>query len=89
MLEKASHSLQEQEQEEQGMMLILKSKLKKKIFGESMRQQDRSAQMVREAGKRAASTGWGRSWGLEDYEAEGEEHREFKGSRSEGHVKWI
>lgn len=30
MLEKASHSLQEQEQEEQGMMLILKSKLKKK-----------------------------------------------------------
>lgn len=54
-----------------------------------MKQQDRSAQMVREAGKRAASTGWGRSWGSEDYKAEGEEHREFKGSGSEGHVKWI
>ena len=39
--------------------------------------------------RRAVRAGQGHSWGLEDYKATGEEQREFKGSRSEGHVKWI
>lgn len=39
--------------------------------------------------KRAARAGRGRGWGAEDSKAVGEEQREFKGSRSEGDVKWI
>lgn len=39
--------------------------------------------------KRAARAGQGYSWDWEGCEAAGEEQREFKGSRSEGHNKWI
>lgn len=36
--------------------------------------------------RRWMRAGQGCSWGLEDYKAAGEELREFKGSRSQGHV---
>lgn len=75
-------------------MQILKSKLgeKKKKKGWGVNEATRHRQVSPDgkgSWKRAVRAGQGRSWASEDYNVVGEEQREFKGSRSEGHVKRI